>query len=118
MADDLVPDDPVYAPGERITQVVVTADGKVNDLALYGDGNPIPDGATQTWLVRTANGGNVLETDYLELRRAEYPPVGDLVDAFAKGMLYLRAHGTDLGPDLGAVLDLVVAATTKYPAPA
>lgn len=63
------------------------------DFCLDPDGvatNPLPDGALEgDFDVRkTANGSFVLAYDYKALRAAEYPTIGDQLDALFKGGVF------------------------------
>jgi len=70
--------------------------------------NPMPEGA-QTGdfdVVQNADGKYVLASDYVQLRRAEYPSIGDQLDALFKA----GAFPPDMAERLAAV-------KSKYPKP-
>lgn len=54
---------------------------------------------------------------YVEKRAAEYPAIGDQLDAILKGFNQLRLAGTNLPDDLDAVLADWLAVKNKYPKP-
>ncbi len=65
--------------------------------------------------------GNVIEPyieperGYEELRRGEYPPMGDQFDALWKYIAQHREDGEVLGEDIDKELDKVLAVKAKYP---
>lgn len=50
-------------------------------------------------------------------RAAEYPPIGDQLDALLKGFAQLSAQGATLPPDLAAVIDAWQAVKAAHPKP-
>lgn len=68
--------------------------------------NPLPDGAheDQSDIVDGSDGGKYSANDYRALRRAEYPSIGDQLDALFKAGAY--------PPDMAAK---VAAVKSKYP---
>lgn len=54
---------------------------------------------------------------YIEKRAAEYPPIGDQLDATLKGFNQLRLNGTDLPSDLDHVVNQWLAVKAKHPKP-
>lgn len=73
-----------------------------------GSANPLPEGAVEGAfdIVRTAAGKYVLASSYADLRRSEYPPIGDQLDALF--------HAGVFPPEMAAVLQAV---KDKYPKP-
>ena len=55
------------------------------------------------------------EKGYEELRRGEYPPMGDQFDAIWKYIAQHREDGEVLGEDIDKELDKVLAVKAKYP---
>ena len=55
------------------------------------------------------------EKGYEELRRGEYPPMGDQFDAIWKYIDQHREDGEVLGEDVDKELDKVLAVKAKYP---
>lgn len=55
--------------------------------------------------------------DYRELRRAEYPEIGEQLDALWKLANSLRFAGQDLPQDADDMLGQVLAVKKKYPKP-
>ena len=55
------------------------------------------------------------EKGYEELRRGEYPPMGDQFDAIWKYIAQHREDGEVLGEDVDKELDKVLAVKAKYP---
>lgn len=54
---------------------------------------------------------------YKRLRAAEYPPIGDQLDAILKGFNQLRLQGTDLPADLDGIVNDWLAVKKKHPKP-
>lgn len=73
-----------------------------------GTDNPMPEGAVEGAydIKRTSAGKYVLASSYAELRRSEYPPIGDQLDALF--------HAGVFPPEMAALLQAV---KTKYPKP-
>ena len=58
------------------------------------------------------------KTDYLRLRAAEYPPVGDQLDAIWKALNSMQLQGVfDLPTDTDLVRNQWLAVKAKYPKP-
>lgn len=53
--------------------------------------------------------------EYQNKRAAEYPPVGEQLDAILKGFNQLRLNGTDMPEDLDRILSLWLEVKKKYP---
>lgn len=70
--------------------------------------NPLPEGAEEGDfdIVQNANGQFVLNTDYRKLREAEYPSIGDQLDALFKAGVFPE--------DMAA---LIAEVKNKYPKP-
>lgn len=81
---------------------------KVGDWDLREGANPLPDGVVEAdvELATTAKGSVVLASDYETLRRDEYPPIRDQLDALWKG----GAAADEMESIVNAVKD-------KYPKP-
>ncbi len=73
-----------------------------------GTENPLPEGAVEGPfdIVQTSTGKYVLASSYAELRRTEYPPIGDQLDA----LFHAGVFPTEMAAMLQAVKD-------KYPKP-
>lgn len=69
-------------------------------------GNPLPEGAyvSEEEVVESADGGKYAASNHVGLRRAEYPPIGDQLDALFRAGLF--------PPDMAAQLAAVKA---KWP---
>lgn len=61
-----------------------------DDFGNSVEQNPFPEGSVQGEydVELTADGGYVLANDYRNLRKAEYPTIGDQLDAIWKGGEY------------------------------
>lgn len=75
--------------------------------------NPLPEGAeiVEIDVTQDADGGWVPASDYRRLRKAEYPPIGDQLDAIWKT---LNPTAGSPGADMLAIVDAI---KTKYPKP-
>lgn len=86
----------------------VVLDGQVIHIGTWDSAKsgPMPAGAVvgNFDVTYTAKGAAVLASDYRALRAAEYPPIGDQIDALF--------HAGVLSPDLAAQISAVKA---KYP---
>jgi hypothetical protein len=91
----------------RGTPPVILTDEQAMQALLAQATNPLPDGATaeQRDIVETEN-GKFEASDYARLRRPEYPPIGDQLDALWKG-----------GDAAAEMLARVQAVKAKYPKP-
>ena len=56
-------------------------------------------------------------TEYIEKRAAEYPAIGDQLDALLKEFNYRRLNGDNLVSDLDGVIGDWLAVKAKYPKP-
>lgn len=52
---------------------------------------------------------------YSELRVAEYPPIGDQLDAILKGFVVMRDSGVLLHPETNALIDYWQSVKQKFP---
>jgi len=68
-------------------------------LVPVATANPMPEGAVQGEfdIEYTTDGRIVLASDYRELRAAEYPSIGDQLDALFKGGAAAKAMADRLG---------------------
>lgn len=99
----------VYLLGEKLLHVGDWIPRfEPNEEGALLDSNPLPEGAIEADMevLLTANGTSVLASDYEALRRAEYPPIRDQLDAIWKG-----------GEALTEMASLVQAVKDKYPKP-
>ena len=73
-----------------------------------GEANPLPDGAIEGEfdVTQTADGRYVLADNYRSLRSAEYPPIGDQLDA----LFHAGVFPAEMS-------DLIAAIKAKYPKP-
>lgn len=56
-----------------------------------------------------------LNEPHMTPRNRSYWPKDDQLDAIYKGFKYLRANGTDIGPDAGAWVDHIDAVKAQFP---
>ena len=56
-------------------------------------------------------------TSYKRKRAAEYESISDQLDSIYKAMKFLKASGTDLGPEGNSWISKIDAVKTKYPKP-
>ena len=76
--------------------IAVVLDGKIINIGPWvyqlddGTENPLPEGAVEGeyTVIKSAGGTYLLNTDYAELRRAEYPPIQDQLDALYQAGLF------------------------------
>lgn len=54
---------------------------------------------------------------YRELRKEEYPPIGDQLDAIWKDLNYRRINGNPLTQEADNVLNKILAVKAKFPKP-
>lgn len=80
------------------------------------DMTPEEENALQAeWAVKTEE---LAKVAYKEKRLAEYPSLGDQLDAVLKQMVKLSKAGIALDPDMQAIVDKWQAVKIKYPKPA
>lgn len=94
-------------------EVIHIGDWDYKILSHYDDNgnevftdNPLPEGAEQGEfeVSKTADGKFVLSSNYYELRKPEYPPIGDQLDALFKAGVFPKEMS-----------DLIQAIKDKYP---
>jgi hypothetical protein len=61
--------------------------------------------------------GEIHARQHVPLRAAEYPAIGDQLDALLKGFAQLGTQGATLPPDLAAVIDTWQAVKAAHPKP-
>lgn len=100
-----------YVPG-RDFEVIDHGDG-AGPVLDWRAATPPPtaDALSAGWAAHQA-------TAYQADRRSAYPPVGDQLDALAKGFAALRESGAMLPSDTLAWLDAVTAVKETHPKPA
>ena len=97
--------------------------------ALHGDGTQVSGPVEESPGVTSPAFQSLLDAgvpiaDYVALtpsyedqRAAEYPKIGDQLDAYWKQQLADRAAGKTLEPEADAMLNAVLAVKAKYPKP-
>lgn len=108
----------------------------LNEQALRADGykpltvEEMPEGITQPeiryreeadtvvqFYIDTYVAPSMLEPTYAERRAAEYPAIGDQLDAILKGFVAIREGGAELNPETHKLISDWQAIKTKYPKP-
>ena len=84
--------------GDQMKKIAVVQDGKVINIGAWNyakddagnTANPMPENATEGEyeIAMTADGRYVLASAYQDLRRAEYPSIGDQLDALFKAGVF------------------------------
>lgn len=92
------------------------------DSRVYRDGVLFVEGVTQEALQQALDNYDddsegLGATEYARLRKAEYPDIGDQLDALWKHLNYRRMEGENLVQDADDILNRILAVKNKYQKP-